>query len=136
MPQGYFNQEKNKKSDDESDDDSKMVFKIKEKKQHDTNIPVPLLPPPPSPSSSKKSQNTKDYASSSSSETDNQDEDDPLAMFRSKPIKNENNQQYGKNLITDWHENEQTQETVCLMSVYIVLYVLQMYSRLVLFFYS
>jgi hypothetical protein len=135
IPHGYFKQEKSKKSDEESDDDSKMVFKIKEKKFNDTNISVPLLPPPPS-ASSKKSKQTNDYSSSSSSEADNQDDDDdPLAIFRSKPTKTKTNQPQGKNLITDWDENEQIQESVCLIFLYVVLYVVQMYSRLVLFSY-
>jgi hypothetical protein len=101
-----------------------MVFKIREKKSnvsHDTNIPVPLLPPPPS---SKSYKEASDDASSSSSETDNQDDDDdPLAIFRSKSIKTKTNQQQGKNLITDWEEDETkiNEGSVCLMFVYIYL---------------
>jgi hypothetical protein len=126
VPQGYFDKKKNIQSDDDSDEDTKMVFKIREKKQNvsnNTNIPVPLLPPPPS-SSSKNYKEASDDASSSSSETDNQDEDDPLDIFRSKPIKNKTNQQqqHGKNLITDWDEDEtKVQESVCLMFVYMYL---------------
>jgi hypothetical protein len=145
VPQGYFDNRKNKKNANDSDDsdDSKMVFKISEKK-HDTslnnmNIPVPLLPPPPSPSTSKKYKEASDDASSSSSATE--DEDDPLAMFRSKSIKNKPNQQ-GNNLITDWEEQEGetnlNQEhrvcfdvTICISIV--VLFVLQLCPRLVLF---
>lgn len=130
VPKGYFDQKKNNQSDDDSDEDTKMVFKIGERKQNistDTNIPVPLLPPPPSPSSSRNYKGASDHASSSSSETDNQDDDDPLAMFRSKSIKNKTNQQQqGKNLITDWDEDETKlndigQESVCLIFVYMYL---------------
>jgi hypothetical protein len=104
-----------------------MVFKIGEKKanvSYNANIPVPLLPPPPSPSSSKNYKDASADASSSSSETDNQDDDnDPLAIFRSKSIKNKTNQQQGKNLITDWDEDEtkkleEVKQSVCLMFVY------------------
>lgn len=105
-----------------------MVFKIAEKKSnksYDANIHVPLLPPPPS-SSSKNYKEASDDASSSSSETDNQnddDDDDPLAMFRSKSTKKQTNQQQGKNLITDWDEDEtqkseDIKESVCLIFVY------------------
>jgi hypothetical protein len=104
-----------------------MVFKIGEKKanaSYATNIPVPLLPPPPSPSSSKNYKDASGDASSSSSETDN--DDDPLAIFRSKSIKNKTNQQHGKNLIADWDEDEtkkleDVQESVCLIFVYMYL---------------
>ena len=102
-----------------------MVFRIGEKKtttSYDVNIPVPLLPPPPSPSSSKNYKGTSADASSSSSETDNQDDDDPLAIFRSKSIKNQTNEQHGKNLITDWDEDEtkkleELKESVRLISI-------------------
>jgi hypothetical protein len=126
VPQGYFDNKKPKEKENDSDDsdDSKMVFKITEKKQ-ETNIPVPLLPPPPSASSStsKKYKEASDDASSSSSATE--DENDPLAMFRSKSVKNKTNQKQGNNLITDWEDNEddtkvnQEGERVCLMFIYV-----------------
>jgi len=133
VPQGYFDNKKNNQSDDDSDDDTKMVFKIKEKKfnvSHDTNIPVPLLPPPPS---SKSYKEASDDASSSSSETDNQDDDDPLAMFRSKSIKTKTNQHQGKNLITDWDEDETkiNEQSVCLMFVYMYLLLSCMFYKFI-----
>lgn len=123
VPQGYFDNTKKveKENDSDDSDDSKMVFKIHDKKADTSlnqaiNIPVPLLPPPPSPSSSRKYKEASDDASSSSSETEN--EDDPLAMFRSKSVKNNTNQKQGNNLITDWDEPE---DTVCLILVYVYL---------------
>jgi hypothetical protein len=106
VPKGYF--DKNQ-SDNDSDEDSKMVFKIRDKNHdpsnHNTNIPVPLLPPPPS----KKYQEASDDASSSSSETD--DENDPLAIFRSKPVQGNN-----------WDESEpKIQPRVCFIVVCICL---------------
>jgi hypothetical protein len=130
VPQGYFDtSKKTKKIDNDYDsddsDDSKMVFKISEKQSetslNDINIPVPFLPPPPSPSTTKKYKEASDDASSSSSATDNEDENDPLAMFRSKSIKNKINQKQGNNLITDWDEqddtqiNQQEEHRVCLI---------------------
>ncbi|CAF3952112.1 unnamed protein product [Rotaria sp. Silwood2] len=113
VPQGYFDNKKEKDNDSDDSDNSKMVFKIGEKKHtsiHDRNIPVPLLPPPPSSSTitSKKYKEASDDASSSSTATDNEDENDPLAIFRSKSQKKKTNQQPGKNLITDWDEEENT----------------------------
>jgi hypothetical protein len=132
VPQGYFDNKTSKKqNDNDSDDsdDSKMVFKIGEKKSKasidETSIPVPLLPPPPSPLPSKKyKEASEDASSSSSSPTDNEDENDPLAVFRSKSIKNKTNQKPGNNLITDWDEQEDTkinheEERVCLMFLYV-----------------
>lgn len=129
----FSNKKKTNQLDDEdSDEDTKMVFKIGEKKtnaSNDINIPVPLLPPPPSPSSSSSKNyrgSNDDASSSSTSEADNNqdddDDDDPLAIFRSKSVKNKTNQQPGKNLITDWDEDETkqidvVQESVCLIFV-------------------
>lgn len=110
VPQGYFDQKKSKNDSDESEDE-KMVFKIGEKKttssdQH-ANVPVPLLPPPPSsPSTSKKYTGASDDAGSSSSGED--DNDDPLAVFRSKSIKDKSKPTTGTNLITDWDEPEES----------------------------
>lgn len=106
VPQGYFDQRKISHDSDDSEDE-KMVFKIGEKKSStyddQSQIPVPLLPPPPSsPAFSKKSNEGND-ASSSSSEND----DDPLAVFRSKSIKDKSKQQSGTNLISDWDEGDQ-----------------------------
>ncbi|UJR16023.1 hypothetical protein I4U23_002937 [Adineta vaga] len=119
VPHGYFDSKKAKAkakangNDSDDSDDEKMVFKIAEKKSdtsfHDMNIPVPLLPPPPSPSTSKKYKEASDDASSSSSETE--DEFDPLATFRSKPVKNKTNQKQNNNHNTDWPEDEQREET-------------------------
>lgn len=131
VPQGYFDKAKKIQSEDDSDEETKMVFKIGEKKVHTTddfNMPIPILLPPPPSSSSKISQNVSDDAdSSSSSETDHRaddDDDDPLAIFRSKSVKKSTETKHGKNLITDWDEEEPTyveekQPSVCLMFVYL-----------------
>jgi hypothetical protein len=130
VPQGYFENQRNKKKDKDSDEseDEKMVFKIAEKKletsSFDSNISVPFLPPPPSPSTTKKYKEASDDASSSSSETEHEDENDPLAMFRSKPVKNKINQKPGKNLFADWEEQDDTKadqddERVCLILSYV-----------------
>lgn len=130
VPRGYFDKAKKNQSEEDSDEDTKMVFKIGEKKAYTTdhaNMPIPILLPPPPPSSSSKTfQNASDDAgSSSSSEADNRiddDDDDPLAMFRSKSIKKSTEPKQGKNLITDWEEEEpphleEKQQPVCLMFV-------------------
>ena len=136
VPQGYFDHKKAKHDSDDSEDE-KMVFKIAEKKtttsdQH-ANVPVPLLPPPPSPSTAKKYKEASDDAGSSSSEDDN---DDPLAVFRSKSIKDKTKQPTGTNLITDWDEPEETPvEQHEEHKVYLMLssFVSSLSSRLVLF---
>lgn len=129
VPQDYFGQNKSTKSDDDSDDDdAKMIVKIGEKKStttSNTSMPVPLLPPPPT--SSKHYKEASDDASSSSSESEHQndddDDDDPLAIFRSKSIKNKSNETQGKNLITDWEENDsKIKESVCLIKISICIF--------------
>ena len=90
-----------------------MVFTIGVKKTKNSDqglsLPIPLLPPPPS---------TKVSRNSSSSDTD---DNDPLAIFQSKPILNNNfSDKSGTNLITDWEETEtKTEQRVCLIIVYV-----------------
>lgn len=135
VPQGYFDKAQKKQSEDDSDEDTKMVFKIGEKKvstSADVNMSIPILPPPPTSSTLAKTfKSANDDGSSSSSEADNRkddDDDDPLAIFRSKSIKSSTQPKQGKNLITDWEEDEpstveekQPPPPVCLMSVCICL---------------
>ena len=131
VPQGYFDQKKNNHDSDDSEDE-KMVFKIGEKKcstmDNQSNVSVPLLPPPPSPSTTSKKYKEGNDASSSSSEDD---DDDPLAVFRSKSIKE---QKTGTNLITDWDEPEETPIGHEQPKVYLILLsiVSSLLSRLVL----
>ena len=117
VPDGYFDQRKNRKppkDDEESDEDSKMTFTIKQARTTDTSqaMAIPLLPPPPT----KGARGTSSYASSSSSDTEN--EDDPLAIFRTK-ISTTSNSKPGASLITDWPDEEEkkSEARVCLISV-------------------
>lgn len=118
VPDGYFDQRKNKKpakNDEDSDEEAKMTFTIKQARTTDSTpampMPIPLLPPPPK----KGAQETSSHASSSSSDTEGED-DDPLAMFRTKTSATPNKQ--GASLITDWPDEEKKSEArVCLISV-------------------
>ncbi|CAF0742220.1 unnamed protein product [Didymodactylos carnosus] len=119
-------------SDESEDDDEdlpkQMIFSIDDKSKQNLRAipasPMPLLPPPPSPSQMKKTttinvghknKNSKkaaisdDASSSSSASDDKEDDDDPLAMFRTKSLKNKKTdkpEETPTNLINDWFNDD------------------------------
>lgn len=106
-------QSKTKLTEIESDeDDSKMTFVIREKDVSSSNdnasLPIPHLPPPPSTSHSGE-KSTRSSTSSSSDPDDN----DPLSIFRSKPLNPPTtttltsiSHSPQRSLITDWDEEQ------------------------------